>query len=88
MPQDISLCHVLRTILFVKICNSNFVFSWEIDRLDQCAALTDEIKAEEFCRMYPERAQEGNQRYRVQNISLCLYRVQNISLCSSLPVSF
>jgi len=36
--------------------------SWEIDRLDQCNALTDEVLAEEFCRMYPERAQEGAQR--------------------------
>lgn len=36
--------------------------SWEIDRLDQCNAIDDEVLAEEFCRMYPERAQEGSVR--------------------------
>lgn len=37
--------------------------SWEIDRMDVCEELPEEeIKAEEFCALYPERAQEGSVR--------------------------
>lgn len=41
---------------------NEFGNSWEIDRLDVCPSIEEEIKAQEFCRMYPERAAEGQVR--------------------------
>ena len=38
------------------------MFSWEIDRLDVCDELGQEVLAEEFCRLYPERKREGEIR--------------------------
>ncbi|XP_063692420.1 kielin/chordin-like protein [Bolinopsis microptera] len=36
--------------------------SWEIDRMDVCDELGQEVLAQEFCDMYPERAAEGEVR--------------------------
>eukprot|EP00116_Pleurobrachia_bachei_P006218 sb/3466480/ len=41
---------------------NTFGNSWEIDRMDVCPAIEDELLAEEWCAMYPDRAAEGDVR--------------------------